>query len=671
MHKTLITLILSFIICVNLSSTTLEDNYRNALLNEGLPIINTVDEKDVLPGGFRMTKVITLPNKDNTLNLSGLSNLKMSGSSQFSEASLDALIKRIGKYHITIVNLRQEDGGFLEPEQGKGAIAFSYLMSMPWWTGENPKGNRTIEEIEASEADKMEQITKQHQFTVYGTSDSYAPTDTHKVLYRIDMAVKRALTEKELTTSKGLDYIRIPDKKFGNMDYEHVDLFVDFVKNLSKNEWVHFHCKKGQSRTTLFMIMYDMMRNADKATAEEIIKRQGPLVLGGADLFGLPNKQDWDHSFKKGWKEFLYQFHDYVKANKSNNFQTSWSEWAEEQGIVSPAPVILGDYYKDTTVTSLLPSEPSYDEKTLVLNTINEGKLSVANFRSTQDLWLDSTVKFNKEGLTDLRASGSSQYTKAGITLLINKLKAKSSNIVVVDLRHDDHLFIDGLNVSTFETKEALLKPRTPENIRASVENLKQSLLNQTGIEIHAIDTKYPKNSFDDRLKLTLAPTEIETPEELVTSLGAQYLLIGSKRFSDVNDDDVTTMIEFVRSMPKDTWYHFHCKKGKSRTTMFMVLFDMMHNADKLTMEEIAQRQFMIGGINLFDITPKDPTWEHEKASKKQWIVFLARFHRYAQENKDSNFETSWTEWSEANEDYQPSVDHLVFDRTETEEIAA
>lgn len=656
-------ILLACISIMPLQAAQTKTDYQKDLLDHGLPIINSVDEKDLLPGGFRMTKVIALPHA-HMPNMNDLEKLNMSGSSQFSEHSLDAIIKRIGQKHITLINLRQEDGGFIEPEEGKGAVAFSYLMPMPWWTGEDPRGNRTIEEIEDSEEDRVQIILKQKKFTLYGTSDSYAPTDTHKILYRIDIVAKNAFTEKELAAKKGLGYFRIPDKKFGNMEYEHVDLFVDFVKNLPKDEWVHFHCKKGQSRTTLFMIMYDMMRNAERVSAEDIVKRQGPLGLGGADLFGLPKKEEWDHSFKKGWKEFLYRFHAYVKANKKSNFSKSWTQWTEENGIPTPPPVVLGDYYKATTVTSALPDGEDKTPKVLALNVINETKLKVQNFRSAQDLWLDPTVKFAPEGLKDLRMSGSNQYTHAGLKILIDNLKEHSSKVVIVDLRHDDHLFVNGLNVSSFETKEALLEPRSPVQIQESAQALKRMIQAQKVVTVRAIDTKYPKNSFDTRFTLTIKPETVETPEELVRSLGAEYLLVGTKRFSEASDDDLDRFMTFMKQMPKDTWYHFHCKKGKSRTTFFMVIYDMLHNADKLSLEQILERQCLIGGINLLDITPKDPSWTSERESKKQWIVFLARFHQYAKTNKANGFEQCWSEWSGENADFAPAVDHLVIDHS-------
>lgn len=646
-------------------------NFKEILLSaEGLPIINSTDEKDILPGNFRMSKILPLY-QDQSLNLSGLDTMNLSGSSQFSEHSLKAIINAIKKQagdniHITIVNLRQENGGFLDPQEGSGAIAFSYLMPMPWWTGENPAGNRTVEEIERSEEQAMAKITDKHVITIYGASDSYAPSDQHNILYKIDMAVKRAMTEKTLVTEKGLGYFRIPDKKFGNMEYEHVDEFVNFVKNLPANEWVHFHCKRGKSRTTLFMIMYDMMRNADKTTAMEIIERQGPKGVGGSDMIDFPDTNDWDFTFKKGWSDFLVQFHAYAKANKGSSFQKSWTQWAQENNVSSPPAITLGEYYRNPNVNSQLPvdTDAPYKGKVLVLNSLNETKMSLSNFRSSRDAWLDKNLKFNKVGLETLNASGSNQYSEAGLALIIPKLKKMAPRVVVVDLRHDDHLFVNGLNVSTFESKDALLKPRTPAEVIASEKALKEDLLKYKRLEIHAIETKYPKNAFDDRFVLTVKPNKISTPQEFVTSLGAEYVLIGNKRFSAMADDDVVHFVNVIRSMPRDTWFHLHCKKGKSRTTMFLAVLDMMRNADKVSMEEILNRQYQIGGINLFNVTAKDATWAEERDAKKQWVVFLARFHLYAKENMATNFEMSWKEWSEAHADYQPDVDHLLIDNT-------
>lgn len=659
-------LILTLVPVMTLFGGFPQKGFDQQMLDQGLPAINAVDEKDILPGCFRMSRVLRLP-VQSKVNLKGLEALNISGSSQFSELSFETILKKVGRSHITVVDLRQEDGGFLVPLEGKGAIPFSYVMSMPWWTGENPRGNRTVEEIERSETEKMARIKPKSTFTIYGDIDGYAPSDTHDILYKVDIVAKRALTEKQLMKEKNQSYYRLPDRKFGHMEFEHVDAFVEFVKQLPPGEWVHFHCKKGQSRTTLFMTMYDMMRNADSVSADDIIRRQGPEGLGGANLLKLPSTKDWDYTFKKGWLMFLYHFHSYAKENKATHFQKSFSTWAKENGIEQPAKLLVGNYYKKTTAKSRLPVDLDVCRggETLILNTINESKQTLSNFRSTQDLWIDPSKKTNFAGLNSYFASGSSQYSKVGLTLFLDRVKKLGKNVIVVDLRHDDHLFVNGMNVSSFETKDALQKPREASAIIQSENALKAKILKQRGVVIHAIDTRYPKNDFDNRLTLVVKPEKVETPEELVRSLGAEYCLIGCKRFSESSDEDIDHFVSIVRSHPVDTWFHFHCKKGKSRTTFFMILLDMMHNADRVSKEEIIARQFEIGGSNLLDITPKDPFWPEEKESKKQWIECLARFHRYCAENKASNFAKSWREWSSENDAYRPSVDHLVFDRNE------
>lgn len=643
--------------------------YVNALQGSGLPTTTTFGEKGLLPSSFRTSRVLPLPiTTKNPVNTLGLDTLNVSGSSQFSEHELDTIISNLGTKKITVINLRQEDMGFVESKQGSGAIPFSYIMPMPWWTGEDPRGLRSVKEIERSEDERMAEITRDGKLQIFGCGDGSAPKDAHEVEYQVDIDVKRALTEKQLVESKKLGYHRIPDKKFGHMQDEHVEDFVHFLQNLPTGQHVHFHCKKGQSRTTLFMIAYDIWFNADKVSCEDIIRRQGPDGLGGVDMMKVAESKGWDQSFKKGWVDFLKDFHRYVKEQKPGGCKLSWSEWKKEKGIKELPPIKTRDFYKDgPSVRSNLPeSKETYTGPVLAVNTINEAKQSVPNFRSTQDRRFVSRTLYNANGLYNYFASGSAQYSEAELTNLIDKLKKTGKKVVIMDLRHDDHLYVDGMNMSAFETVSALLQPRTPEEIKASIKQLQTALKAQQVVQARGLETKYPRNEYDTRYVLTIKPRKIETPEELVTRLGAHYHLVGSKRFSGVSDDDVDGLIKLYREMGKDTWYHVNCKKGKSRTTLFSVILDMMHNAHQVRWDEIIHRQWEIGGVNLFDVTPKDPSWADEKENKIQWITFMARFHKYCQENMKTNFALSWSEWSKQNADYQPAVRDRAIDTTST-----
>ena len=53
--------------------------------------------------------------------------------------------------------------------------------------------------------------------------------------------------------------------------------FVQLVNSELKDNWLHFHCKQGIGRTTTFMIMYDIMKNAKEVSLDDIVKRQVAL----------------------------------------------------------------------------------------------------------------------------------------------------------------------------------------------------------------------------------------------------------------------------------------------------------------------------------------------------------------------------------------------------------
>jgi hypothetical protein len=57
------------------------------------------------------------------------------------------------------------------------------------------------------------------------------------------------------------------------------DLFSRSAR-LPENAWAHFHCEAGLGRTTTFMVLYDMLRNANRVSLEDIVQRQKILSHG-------------------------------------------------------------------------------------------------------------------------------------------------------------------------------------------------------------------------------------------------------------------------------------------------------------------------------------------------------------------------------------------------------
>ena len=199
---------------------------RDLATDKGVLFLSAAEEKDILPGAFRWTGTVSM-GKLRGLNTAGLANLNAAGCAQFSQLSFHAIRRVLGNRPIAVVNLRAEDQVFIEPEHGKGAIACSYLMKMKWWE----EAHRSVEEIDLSEHERMRSL--QHRtITVYGIKDAKEMLkDAHIVAYKVSIKAKALFTEQELVESENCSlYLRIPDSKFGPLQFSHIDAFRAFAE---------------------------------------------------------------------------------------------------------------------------------------------------------------------------------------------------------------------------------------------------------------------------------------------------------------------------------------------------------------------------------------------------------------------------------------------------------
>lgn len=258
-------------------------------------VVDLLDYVDKLPKNFRKTTNLSVIENNKNINLVGLDKLNISGSAQFSVKNLPILIDAIGtSLPITVIDLRQESHGFIN----------EYAVS---WTDEKNNANAglTREQVIRKEEQELNSIKLNEPITFYN----------HPELTLIPTKVQN---ENYLVESKGLSYKRVTVRDGGIPTDDMVDYFVDIVKNQPKDSWLHFHCKHGIGRTCTFMIMYDMMKNYQSASAEDIINRQVTLAnYKESTTESLYNKERID---------FLNKFYDYCKAN-GDGFNIKWSKW--------------------------------------------------------------------------------------------------------------------------------------------------------------------------------------------------------------------------------------------------------------------------------------------------------------------------------------------------------
>ncbi len=258
------------------------------------------------------------------VDLSGLSSLRASGSGQFSEGQLAPLRKALGAEPVLIVDLRQESHGFIN------GIAVS-------WCGEGNCANlgKSRRQAEEDELRRLECLRKKGGATAF----RFVPGDEGSPGQFIpeSMKVGTISSEEELSRAYGFGYIRFPIPDHRRPPDGEVDLFVSFVRELPGNAWLHFHCKAGVGRTTTFLAMYDMMRNAGNVSLPDIIKRQ--LLLGGMDLSlesALAARGDLA-ALSVERAQFTARFYEYCRAN-DDGFRTSWTAWLKKQEGARSSP---------------------------------------------------------------------------------------------------------------------------------------------------------------------------------------------------------------------------------------------------------------------------------------------------------------------------------------------
>ncbi|QXE17999.1 phosphatase [Clostridium sp. 001] len=266
--------------------------------------------------------------------------------------------------------------------------------------------------------------------------------------------------------------------------------------------------------------------------------------------------------------------------------------------------------------------EPQNNNMHLVINSNNTKKLS-KHFHKTTDLTnFKGNKVINLNGLANLNISGSSQFSENSL-ILIKQSLGDAMPIIIVDLRQESHGFINGIAISWSGNRNKANKGLTKEEVLFDENTRLQSILLNKPLSIG---------------NKILIPKKVEDEEKLVESYGMSYMRIPVTDKERPTNDMVDYFIKFVKSLPKNTWLHFHCKGGVGRTSTFMVMYDMMKNAKNVSLQNIMNRQVLLGGKDLL----RDELYLMNRS--KQRAKLIERFYIYCVEN-DDNFKTTWSQW--------------------------
>jgi len=261
------------------------------------------------------------------------------------------------------------------------------------------------------------------------------------------------------------------------------------------------------------------------------------------------------------------------------------------------------------------------------------------NFRTTDD-----PIKANKgqipsdTGLADLHASGSGEFTADGLKLLLARTRGP---VTVFDLRQETHIFVNGLPISWFATNDWANVGRSQSAIEAD-ENARVESLNPGNKIIVRLGAAVKKPGVTPSTPQNVTVEHASTERDLVEPNYAASVRVTVTDHCRPLDNEVDRFILAVRALPENGWAHFHCEAGRGRTTTFMVLYDMLRNAARVSLEDIVRRQQLLG-YDYDVLRPAGPgDWRAPYTEDR--IAFVRAFYNYAHANPNGRPQL-WSEW--------------------------
>lgn len=277
-HSKIICFYILLIMCISSFPTeALSNPVPN--VNDGFLVMDT-DSDEPMPNRFR-----------------DIESLNISGSAQFEPSQIENLKKKINVLDTYIVDLRQESHGFIT---AKDAVSF-YSTERLLNNGFNS------EETLASEKEKFGAIKPGDVENIFNKRGAFRET----------INVEKSQIELDLVKNSGLNYVLFATRDGHIPTPSMVDTFVSFIVKTPPTTHLHFHCDHGEGRTTMFMSMFQMMKESTTKSLEEILNEQ--LAAGGIVLTNNTTRAN-----------FLQDFYAYTKENKATNFKTKFSVWAQK-----------------------------------------------------------------------------------------------------------------------------------------------------------------------------------------------------------------------------------------------------------------------------------------------------------------------------------------------------
>ena len=217
----------------------------------------------------------------------------------------------------------------------------------------------------------------------------------------------------------------------------------------------------------------------------------------------------------------------------------------------------------------------------------------------------------------------------------------RTKDISIIDLRQESHGFLNGNAISWYAPGNAANIKLTDQEIENEQDRLLDDLNHQEFVKVATVLSKTNDEEVKQTKSTEFTVHKISSEEQVANDYHLKYHRVYVTDHHAPSDAEVDRFINIISLIPANQWIYFHCLAGVGRTTVFMSMYDMMHNAKTLSFDEILDRNALQGGKDL-RLLPKVGEYKYEMSVKR--LMFLKQFYQYAHDNSD-NFKTTWTEW--------------------------
>jgi hypothetical protein len=274
-------------------------------------IFDNASHKDKkLPKRFQISKKIDISTSDvHQKELYNFTQYNLSASAQFSPSEFEELLNNLKANYciepsqVYVVDLREEPHFFINDK----AISAGYIQVPNDHEKFYSFEGMAVSEIMAMEEYFCQALLKQEDVHIYQVQNKKSLNVNSRYVPLL-MNVKKAQTEKNFVESKGANY-----KRFPFTDHQHpTDMvtqdFIQFIKSLPDNAWVHFHCRGGKGRSGMAIFMYDVLKNTSQYSFPIMLKRS--LLFGiSKNIFTINLNATTKIKTSKKRKAFLEEFY--------------------------------------------------------------------------------------------------------------------------------------------------------------------------------------------------------------------------------------------------------------------------------------------------------------------------------------------------------------------------